>query len=40
VLAVIFIAALILGVFVYDGVSFWWRQNEWQRRWKDKADED
>jgi hypothetical protein len=40
VLADIFIGALIVGIFLYHGLAFWWRQNEWKRRWKDRANEE
>jgi hypothetical protein len=40
VLAAIFIAAFILGIFVYQGVMASWRQNEWKRRWKDRTNDD
>ena len=39
-LGYLLVAALILGVFVYEGVSFWWRQNAWKRRWKDQKDDE
>jgi hypothetical protein len=39
-LAGIFIAALILGIFVYDAVAFWWRENAWKRRWNEKREDD
>jgi hypothetical protein len=37
--AALFIALLILGIFVYDIVSRWWRENEWRRRWRERDDE-
>jgi hypothetical protein len=38
-LAGIFIGALIVGIFVIQLVSMWWRQNAWRRRWNHR-DED
>jgi hypothetical protein len=33
------IAAFIVGVFAFDFVRRWWRENEWKRRWKDRGDD-
>ena len=38
--AAIFIGLLIVGIFVYEMTSFWWRQNAWRRRWKDREEDD
>jgi hypothetical protein len=35
----LFIAILIVGIFVVDFVLRWWRENEWRRRWKEKDDD-
>jgi len=37
-LATIFVAVVILGVFAYDMVRRWWMQNEWKRRWRNGDD--
>jgi hypothetical protein len=39
-LAYVFIAALIVGVFLYDFIFRWWRQREWKRRWSRKNEDD
>jgi hypothetical protein len=37
--SILFIVVLIAGIFVVDLARRWWRENEWQRRWR-KRDED
>jgi hypothetical protein len=37
--AIVFIVVLVVGIFVFDVVRRWWRENEWRRRWH-KRDED
>jgi hypothetical protein len=39
-LAYAFIALLIVGVFVFDIGTRWWRQREWKRRWTRPDDEE
>jgi hypothetical protein len=39
-LAIAFIALLIIGVFIYDFTSRWWRQREWKRRWSRRDQDD
>jgi hypothetical protein len=39
VASILFIIVLIVGIFVVDLGRRWWRDNEWQRRWR-KRDED
>jgi len=39
-LAGIFIGALIVGIFVFEMASMWWRQNAWRRRWHDRKDDE
>jgi hypothetical protein len=35
----IFIVSLLVGIFVFDLVKRWWRENEWQRRWRKRDDD-
>ena len=35
-LAVIIVGAFIVGVFAFEIVSMWWRQNAWRRQWRNK----
>jgi hypothetical protein len=37
--SIVFIIVLIIGIFVFDLGRRWWRENEWQRRWRQR-DED
>jgi hypothetical protein len=37
--SIVFIVVLIIGIFVFDLGRRWWRENEWQRRWRQR-DED
>jgi hypothetical protein len=37
---VLFLAALIVAIFAVDFAWRWWRENEWQRRWRDRDNED
>jgi hypothetical protein len=39
VVSALFIAALIVGIFVLDIGRRWWRENEWRRRWRDRSDD-
>jgi hypothetical protein len=39
VAATVFIIVLLVGIFAFDLGRRWWRENEWQRRWR-KRDED
>jgi len=36
VAATLFIALLIAGIFIFDLVRRWWKENEWKRRWREK----
>jgi hypothetical protein len=38
-LAAIFIVSLIGGIFAFERIAFWWRQNEWKGRWRRGDDE-
>jgi hypothetical protein len=35
VAALTFVFLLVAGIFAFDFVRRWWRQNEWKRRWRD-----
>jgi hypothetical protein len=37
--SIAFIVILVVGIFVFDLGKRWWRENEWQRRWKRRDDE-
>jgi hypothetical protein len=37
--AALFITILILGIFAFDIISRWWRENEWRRRWRQRDDD-
>jgi hypothetical protein len=37
--SIVFIVVLVVGIFVVDIVKRWWRENEWQRRWRQRDDE-
>jgi hypothetical protein len=37
--SIVFIVVLVVGIFVFDLGRRWWRENEWQRRWRDRDDE-
>jgi hypothetical protein len=37
--SIAFIVILIVGIFVFDLGKRWWRENEWQRRWKERDDD-
>ena len=32
----LFIVLLILGIFAFDLVRRWWKENEWKRRWQER----
>jgi hypothetical protein len=36
VTSTLFIGLLIFGIFVFDLVRRWWKENEWKRRWREK----
>jgi hypothetical protein len=38
--AVVFIVVLILGIFAFDLITRWWRENEWRRRWRERERDD
>ena len=38
--ATVFIVVLVVGIFVFDFARRWWRENEWQRRWRHRNDDD
>jgi hypothetical protein len=38
--ATVFIIVLLVGIFVVDFGRRRWRENEWQRRWRDRDNED
>jgi len=41
VTAELFVALVIVGIFVVDIGRRWWRENEWKRRWRRRQpDED
>ena len=37
--SIVFIALLLAGIFVFDLVKRWWRENEWRRRWRKRDEE-
>jgi hypothetical protein len=37
--SIAFIVILVVGIFVFDLGRRWWRENEWQRRWKQRKDD-
>jgi hypothetical protein len=37
--SIAFIVVLIVGIFVFDLGKRWWRENEWQRRWRERNDD-
>jgi hypothetical protein len=37
--SIVFIIVLVVGIFAFDLVRRWWRENEWRRRWRER-DED
>jgi hypothetical protein len=37
--ATLFIILLIGGIFAFDFIARWWRENAWRRRWRQR-DED
>jgi hypothetical protein len=39
VATILFIVVLIVGIFVFDIGQRWWRENEWQRRWRKRDDD-
>ena len=36
----VMLVVLIAGIFIADIGGRWWRENEWRRRWKNRADDD
>ena len=38
--SIVFIVALLVGIFAFDLVRRWWRENEWQRRWRERKRDD
>jgi len=40
VTSTLFITVLIVGIFAFELVRRWWRQNEWKRRWRERDKED
>jgi hypothetical protein len=39
--ATLFIVILLVGIFAFDLTRRWWKENEWQRRWRARdRDED
>jgi hypothetical protein len=38
--ATVFIVVLVVGIFVFDFTRRWWRENEWQRRWRRRDEEE
>jgi hypothetical protein len=37
--SIVFIVVLLVGIFVFDLGKRWWRENEWQRRWRGRGRE-
>jgi hypothetical protein len=37
--SIVFIIALLVGIFAFDLVRRWWRENEWRRRWRERDDD-
>jgi len=40
VAALIFVFLLVAGIFAFDVMYRWWKQNEWKRRWRDPPRDD
>jgi hypothetical protein len=40
VTSTLFIGLLIVGIFVFDLIRRWWKENEWKRRWKERDREE
>jgi hypothetical protein len=38
--ATVFIVVLLVGIFAVDLGRRWWRENEWQRRWRRRNEDD
>jgi hypothetical protein len=37
--SIVFIVVLVIAIFVFDLGRRWWRENEWQRRWRERDDD-
>jgi preprotein translocase subunit Sec63 len=37
--SIVFIVVLLVGIFAFDLVRRWWRENEYKRRWRERDDE-
>ena len=37
--SIVFIVLLLAGIFIFDRVKRWWRENEWKRRWRERDEE-
>ena len=37
--SIVFIIVLLVGIFAFDLVRRWWRENEWRRRWRERDDD-
>jgi hypothetical protein len=37
--SIVFIVLLLVGIFDFDIGKRWWRENEWQRRWRERDEE-
>ena len=35
----VFIVVLLVAIFAFDIGKRWWRENEWQRRWRERDEE-
>jgi hypothetical protein len=40
VTSAIFIALMIVAIFVFDLARRWWRETEWKRRWRERDSDD
>jgi hypothetical protein len=37
--SIVFIVLLLVAIFAIDLGRRWWRENEWQRRWRERNDD-
>jgi hypothetical protein len=37
--SIVFIIVLLVGIFAFDLVRRWWRENEYKRRWRERDDD-
>ena len=39
-LAALIIGTFLVGLFAFEIIRMWWRQNAWRRQWRDRNDAD